>query len=163
MTPITEVTADAVVPTFTELLATAASVISTHPDVRWFISADCGDYTAPAYVTMRCHDPYSRQGLALLARKLGGRWEKEIDDFHFMLKQTIDGVELALYVSRATVCERVVIGKKTTIVEAPDPIAVDALPKTTRRVEEDVVEWRCPPSLLAGELADDDLAESEAA
>lgn len=80
--------------------------------------------------------------IAEIAKALGGHWEKSVDDGYFNLtREILPGVTYRIYTSRNAVCEAVKVG--TEIVEVPDPDA----PKIT--VERDVIEWRCPDSLLA--------------
>lgn len=55
------------------------------------------------------------------------------------------GVTVQVTILRQEICERVVTG--TRKVEVPDPDVVAAAPLVT--IDEDIVEWRCPPSFLA--------------
>lgn len=78
-------------------------------------------------------------------RRIGGKWDKTFDySWAELVQHTDSGMTVGIYVHRDNVCERVITGKE--IVEMPDPDA----PKV--KVERDVVEWVCPPSLMeAGE------------
>ena len=48
------------------------------------------------------------------------------------------------------VCERVVVGTETVTREEPDPEALKQVPTVTVTEEREVIEWRCPESILAG-------------
>lgn len=86
------------------------------------------------------------------ARGFGGRWTKRTDDDYFHLEQEVaPGIVYRLYAMRDQVCEAVVVGQEK--VEVTDYEAVKLVPKKT--VTRDVIEWRCPPSLLAAAEPDE--------
>lgn len=74
-----------------------------------------------------------------------GHWTKSAYGDWFNLERQIGVHSIDVYARRENVCERRVTGTKT--VEIPDPEVMKSVPLVT--VEEDVVEWVCPPSLLA--------------
>ncbi|HZV74557.1 MAG TPA: hypothetical protein VFF79_12640 [Conexibacter sp.] len=82
------------------------------------------------------------QSLARRALSIGGRWAKGGTDDHFWLRQEIlPGVIYELCSHREAVCERVVVGTEMVTEPAPDAPMVE--------VEREIVEYRCPPSLLS--------------
>jgi len=75
-----------------------------------------------------------------------GRVEKQaIDKWYYLRKRFSSHVTIEWNQSRESVCERVVVGTKTIAAE-PEKI----IPAKPERVEE-VVEWRCPESILRSE------------
>jgi hypothetical protein len=81
--------------------------------------------------------------LAERARAIGGRWAKHsAEDDYFTLRQgVVPGVVYYLFAARERVCARVVVGTAKVMEPAPDGPMVE--------VEREIVEWRCPESLLA--------------
>jgi hypothetical protein len=111
------------------------------------------DAEVPASYEVGCvHLVASAEELTSLARSLGGRWEKRVDDDAFRLCRMIGGFRYTLYASRGTVCT----GRKVTVtktVTERDPAVVEAalaaIPEVTREVEVEETVWDCPESLLA--------------
>lgn len=100
----------------------------------------------------------TREQLADAARALG-RVEKTGTDSYFNLTRRFGPHEIEAYSPRATVCERVVVGKKAVPVrEIPEDKAEEAKRlreqiaalEVERVAEVDEVEWRCEEPLLAG-------------
>ena len=90
----------------------------------------------------------SGESMAGLAKAIGGRWDKVTVGDYFVLRRRIagdwfSGVTVEINGRHEQVCERVVTGTRT--VEIPDPEVVASAPKV--RIEEDVIEWRCPDVL----------------
>jgi hypothetical protein len=56
------------------------------------------------------------------------------------------------------VCERVVVATREVEMEEPDPVAVAALPKVTRTVTVEDVEWKCAPLLTSADQSDGEVA-----
>lgn len=83
------------------------------------------------------------QAACRLARALG-TFEKKHGDAILSLRRNFGGIELRFIFWRDGVCTKRVVGKR--MARVPDPSA----PKI--EVEEEIVEWDCPP-LLAGEGA----------
>lgn len=77
--------------------------------------------------------------------KAGGFVRKTADDSWFNVIRDFGPIQLEAYVSRAAVCERVVVGQETVTIEKPDPDA----PKIEETVTRDIIEWRCDEPLLA--------------
>lgn len=71
--------------------------------------------------------------------RAGGKWDKDINDNYAGLVRSFGPIEMHVYVNRAAVCEKHVVGVET--VEVPDPNA----PKVT--VEREIVAWECKPLL----------------
>lgn len=112
-----------------------ADFIEVHPDIA-FANLGGSEYNK-AYVF--CNDA---DHMASVRRTIGGRWTKNVDTNYFNLNGKVGEAFVQLTVSRNIVCERVVVGTETKLV--PDPEA----PKV--EVEQEIVEWVCPDSLLAG-------------
>ncbi len=93
----------------------------------------------------------ARPQLAGIARVLGTA-AKKADEFYYGLTKDFGPVVLSVKASRENVCERVVVGTKTTEYLVPPPGV-----EMEKRIDtEEIVEWICPPSILA--LADDAVA-----
>lgn len=88
------------------------------------------------------------EGLAAAARTLG-RVTKRTDDSFLNLDRRFGPHKIQAYASHDTVCERVVVGTETVTREQPDPEALKHVPTVTVTEEKEIVEWRCPDSLLA--------------
>ena len=91
----------------------------------------------------------SKEGLALFVKSVGGRVDKEGDDYLLTLRAKRQGFSVRALAYREKVCERVLVTTKT------EPAHVlPAQPATEEvfvpRREVPVYEWRCP-SILAGE------------
>lgn len=129
-----------------EKLRNLADWLDAHPSVcpsYVQISAFDGEVLAQDYT------PETAEDLAVLARSVGGKWEKVVvsaDSLTFSLRQEVmPGYVVSLVTWRASVCTKVVTG--TREVEVPDPDA------PLVKVTEDVVEWRCDEPLLAREAS----------
>jgi hypothetical protein len=82
------------------------------------------------------------KSLASSALSIGGRWGKGGTDDHFWLcQEVLPGVSYELCSRREAVCERVVVGTEKVTEPAPDAPMVE--------VVREIVEYRCPPSLLS--------------
>ena len=86
--------------------------------------------------------------LADAARTLG-RAEKTADESYVKLERRFGPHVVQAYTAHEGVCERVVVGTETVTREVPDPELVAEVPTITVTEEREIVEWRCPPSLLA--------------
>lgn len=121
--------------------------VEAHPDVNWFIPA------TSAYCYFNGEDAASE--LANTATAIGGKWDKVANDWEFGLERyfgdrsRFDPIRVRLVTERSEVCEKVKVGTK--LVDKPDP-DYEAPEVPTIKVEEDIFEWKCPPSILA--LAD---------
>ena len=76
-----------------------------------------------------------------------GTCDKETTDSFYRLKRNIGNVILEFVSHRATVCERVVVGTKMVSRQVPVYAAPEPVEYRTEEVEEEIVEWRCPPLL----------------
>lgn len=121
---------------FTDSLRNLADLYDAHPELP-----------EPACWPMNVFVK-SKEELAKVARSLGYCKKQVLDDW-YSLNKTL-GIEpdykycIEFNISRALACERVVIGTRT--VEEQVPVAYE-----TRTRKEEIVEWRCPDSLLATE------------
>lgn len=108
-------------------------------------------------IPVTCSGPYAhafakdREQLTEWIRALShgapiGSVRKEAGDAYAGAVRTFGSIELRVLCSRDQVCERIVVG--TRPVEVPDPEIVAAAPLVT--IDEEIVEWRCPESFLAG-------------
>lgn len=97
----------------------------------------------PAYsgktINLFCYE--GPEELLALARKFGGKWEKDETEGWYILRRRFGPHSIELNADRGTVCTKVEVGEET--VEVPDPDA----PKVT--VTRPVYEWQCPESLNA--------------
>lgn len=84
-----------------------------------------------------------------IRRRIGGKWEKKPWAEYFDIVCKVRGVTVKLTSLRKDVCQRVVTGTRTSVVEVPDPELVAKVP--LKRVESTIedVEWVCPESLLS--------------
>lgn len=73
------------------------------------------------------------------AKKSADRWDLIAE------REFAGGVRLRVDVSKELTCEQVVVGKR--VVERE--VYPEGIEPTIELVEEDVTEWRCPPSFLA--------------
>lgn len=111
-----------------------ADFLEQHPDAE----LPFGSFYALEHVV-------SREELVTRAKALGGRWQKVGSDEHFELHRCFGGeIYYGLFGFRAAICEAVVVGQETVTHEEVDPEA----PKIKRTETRDVIEWRCPDSLL---------------
>jgi hypothetical protein len=80
-----------------------------------------------------------------------GRLDKVMTPHSFMLRREFgDGlVRFQLSADRSTVCERKVVGTERVKETVPDAEAMAAVPMVEVEREREIVEWECPPSLLA--------------
>lgn len=95
--------------------------------------ATSGAFVAPCNVLVTCADKDQfREACRLL-----GTFQKTVDDTYFNAKRYFDGgVSIEVYIERAKVCQRRVVGKRL--------IPEKVIPAR----EEEIVEWECTPSVL---------------
>lgn len=102
-------------------------------------------YQLPYNLTISCNGPVAAALMAKTCKELGGKWEKDATEHSFNMQRDLDSdlrISLRVEAPRDLVCTPRVVGTKT--VKRPD---YNAAP--TIEVEVDVVEYDCPPSLLA--------------
>lgn len=119
-----------------------ADFIEAHPELPGLLHCRAGIYL---------WGDSAKAELAVAAMAMGTA-AKRADDFYFGVEKSFGPVVLSVKAGRDNVCERVVTGTKTTEYLVP-PEGVEMVKKTHT---EDIVEWVCPPSLLA--LADEAVA-----
>lgn len=93
--------------------------------------------------------------LANIATSLGTA-AKKADEFYYGLTKDFGPVSLSVKASRENVCERVVVGTKTTEYLVPPP----GVEMEKRIHTEEIVEWVCPPSILAMAAAEPESVAS---
>lgn len=104
-------------------------------------------YEAHPDIPSPTHDNFNvyveKDELPRIAKEIGS-CKKNVDDTYFELVKDFGTMTISFFVYRNQVCEKVVVGKKI--------IPEYVIPASEERVipehEEDVVEWRCPDSLL---------------
>lgn len=125
---------------FVRGLRELADFLAAHPEIDF--SPDYGTAT----VQWWCGGP---NDLAAAARTLG-RVEKKSDDSFLSLVRHFGPHKIDAYALHSRVCERVVVRTETVATEVPDPEALKQVPTVTVTEEREIVEWRCPESILAG-------------
>lgn len=128
-------TRDAIAAGYTEL----AEWADRHPDVSLHPSGATIYAFAPDRATFTAWTRALADGAPLAAVR------KDISDTYATAVRRFGAVDVQVTIARIEVCERVVTGTRT--VEVPDPEVVAAAPLVT--IDEEIVEWRCPPSFLA--------------
>lgn len=131
---------------YTAGLRQLADILDNHPEVPLPYQGSGPDAARMTFHFLCTDDP--RSEMAATRRALGVPMDKNGDrDEYFDLKGNLHGLYFTLTAFRKDVCERVVIGRRKVEVTEPDPGAVAALPKVTRSVTVEDVEWRCSPLL----------------
>lgn len=88
----------------------------------------------------------NKDEFAKTVKKIGGKTVKSSDGVYYSLRRNFGtAVTLDVTIQHQFLCERVKVGEK--VIPAKPETVVPAQPE---RVEE-VYEWKCPPSVLAGE------------
>lgn len=95
-----------------------------------------------------------KAAMAACARPLPTSFTKNADGKYFDLHGKLAGLRVNLTAFREEVCERIVTGTRQVEVEEPDPEALAAVPKVTKTVTVEDVEWRCHPILAAEQKAE---------
>lgn len=93
----------------------------------------------------------SADELPAVAKAIGTA-DKQVDDWTFKLVRDFGGgISLRTWTSRDAVCEQVKVGtRRVTRHVVPEGVELTEVTET-----EDVYEWRCPESILRGELGGD--------
>lgn len=97
--------------------------------------------------TLHIFEWNSKDEAAQMAKAMG-TCEKSYDDSLFRLVKSFGSLKLEGVFTRQSVCERVVVGSKEIESEEADPVAVAALPRVKVKKTVEIVEWRCPETLL---------------
>lgn len=120
-------------------LRALADLMDAHPELAGY------DVTRNVFVQ-------SLDEMTALARKIGGTWTKHsLGDYLFLRREVAPGVRVEINIQHHLACERVVVGTETIEREVPDPEQVEQIPLVTVTETVEKVEWRCPPSFLAGQ------------
>jgi hypothetical protein len=137
------------------VLRNFADLLDAHPDLPApYISIMSGGRTADAHWYLHINDhslDEQKATAAQIVRILGGKWDKKDRFYNDALEfnQVRGRLTLQVVVTRAAICERVVIGTREVMIEAvPARPATKAAPGRVEVVED--VEWVCS-SLLASE------------
>lgn len=94
-----------------------------------------------------------REQLAAWARVLPGHKDKTPRDDYFDLTGAFHGLHIKVICKRDEVCERIVLGTREVTEKKPDPALLAEIPLVTVTHTEEIVEWRCTSSILAGASA----------
>lgn len=121
-------------PSFADSLRMLADFLDSHPDIK-----HPGRETLLSYYS-------DVEQFKSDARKIGS-FDKEAGEKFFHLHKQFGCITMTFYTDREAVCHRVVVGSKKEIVKVP----VSESEITYREEEKvvEIVEWRCPESLLA--------------
>lgn len=96
-----------------------------------------------AAVEIACSGQDARLLMRRTCKAIGGKWDKSADSYSFNLSRIVNfhGAEIEITVSadRDAVCTPRKVGVETRVIPA----------REEQTVTEDVVEWDCPPALLA--------------
>lgn len=114
-----------------------ANVIEQHPEVDLPFGTE--DWGAIQVYIM------GKEQMAALVRAMPCKAEKNYDSNFLNMRFKLGEFCMNAYVSRSTVCERIVVASKEVITMVPDPDA--PMVQKVEIVEE--IEWRCDEPLLA--------------
>lgn len=87
----------------------------------------------------------TKQQLSIAAKALGHA-DKVLTDSHFTIHGLVGGHAIDFYNTRESVCERVVVGTKVVPAHILPAREEMVIPESVQ----EVYEWKCPDSLLAG-------------
>lgn len=134
---------------YTAGLRQLADILDNHPEVPLPYEGPSPDFGRFSFHFLSAENP--RAEMAAARRALGVPLEKKVrsDDTYFDLKGNLSGLYFTMTAFRKDVCERVVLATREVEVTEPDPAAVAALPKVTKKVTIEDVEWRCTPILAS--------------
>jgi hypothetical protein len=139
---------------YTAGLRQLADILDKHPEVPLPYQGSHEDCARMTFHFLSADDP--RAEMAAVRRALGVPMEKEADrSEYFDLKGSLHGLYFMLTAFRKDVCERVVVATREVEIEEPDPEAYAALPKVTKTVTIEDVEWVCGPLLAPADDAEE--------
>lgn len=72
----------------------------------------------------------------------------------------LGGIDYAVRIARADVCERRVVAVVEDVAEVPDPVEVAKLPTVRQVTRREIVEWECTPLLEPPAPAAEDLMDA---
>jgi hypothetical protein len=132
---------------YIEGLRKLADALENHPEIPLPYEGSHPQYARMSFHFLSADDP--RAEMSAARRALGVPMEKRAgaDGQYFDLDGNLSGLYFTLVAFRKDVCERVVVATREVEVTEPDPVAVAALPKMTRLVTVEDVEWVCSPLL----------------
>jgi hypothetical protein len=119
-------------------LRALADLLEQHPELK-----------TPHYgIDVIPHGPeQSREQLAVWARALPGKKDKQISEKLASLVGYLRGVKVTVIAYRDEVCERVTTGVETVTKKVKDPEALAAVPEVEVTEEVETYEWICRPML----------------
>lgn len=131
---------------YTAGLRALADILDAHPELPLPYEGSSPDLSQRmTFHFLSGDDP---RGKMIAARRaLGVPVDKNALDAYFNLHGQLHGLYFAITTFRNEVCERVVVGTREVEIEEPDPEVLAALPKVTRTVVVEDVEWECRPVL----------------
>jgi len=118
-------------------LREAAAWFEAHPEVP-----------IPHHVDMTIYDLGGEEAeletLGTTARAMGTATKVHEGEFFKLSRTFADAVTVTAVAWRKNVCQRTVVGTKTVIEQRPP----DGVEMVDVEIEQEIVEWDCPPSLL---------------
>ncbi|WP_433520063.1 hypothetical protein ACQP2T_63725 (plasmid) [Nonomuraea sp. CA-143628] len=133
---------------YTKGLRALADILDAHPELPLPYHGDVAELD---WIEV---DENARRHAAVFARVMPGTVAKSVSDGagQFYLKFKLHGLSLRVISTRAQMCERVVTGTRTVVIEEPDPEALALVPKVTRTEVVEDVEWQCRPVLATEQV-----------
>lgn len=132
-------------------LISAAAWLIQHEDEDWGVGVNRykGTVTISCWVYVGYEYPDGEEieipavdRLAAIRKSLGGKWEKNMDDYELSLSQEVaPNVTVKLSISRSEACEPKVIGTETVEVIDYDQ------PQPMKTITRDIIEYDCKPIL----------------
>lgn len=129
-----------------------ADVLDHHPELPQPSSGQSADNPLRIWFHSHHDQPSVRDRVAAAARALkrhARKVDKKINGEWFDVRTALAGLHIEVTTRRNDVCERVVIGTETVTEKHKDPDLLAQVPEVEVTEEREIVEWRCPPSLLA--------------
>lgn len=143
---------------FVQGMRQLADTLEANPELPLPYGMEIARVSPPGDMDPDVKPEYIKRRLAQLARLLPGKVDKQVSDImsNFQLVTHFGPIQYLIEARREYVCEQVTVGQRTETVEEVDREAYDQLPKKTVEKTVDVVEWRCPDTLLGAYDGDAD-------
>lgn len=90
----------------------------------------------------------NKEDMAMFAKAYSGKFEKVVSEYRFMLEQRTTGITYQIDASREKVCEKIVKGTETVTKYRPVE-GYTPPPMEEYEEEQEVIEWKCPDSIMA--------------
>lgn len=119
---------------------------TTDYDKLSYVSATLNPTWSAPTVQLHCHGEEAVSLMTAVCSHFGGKWNKETTSYEFQMTKSVafgdTEMKLVVATEREAVCTRRVIGSETVM----EPDYTQAPQKEVTR---EIVEWDCPPSVLA--------------